>query len=111
MSCCDQPCCLSSQARKRRHSLQSCGDGVVVPMPLFYGARSLVLCAAISSKGFRGEGMPVAVGDGFLQPPTRFRTVFIALTTVSFNHGLPERLRSRKPEPYSDFCSNSKATA
>src|ERR1019366_8949977 len=47
MLCCDQPCCLSSQARKRRHSFQACGDGVVVSMPLFYAEKSFLHCAAV----------------------------------------------------------------
>src|ERR1019366_639221 len=47
MLCCDQPCCLSSQARKRRHSFQACGYGVVVSMPLFYAEKSFLHCAAV----------------------------------------------------------------
>src|ERR1019366_2375321 len=47
MLCCDQPCCLSSQARKRRHSFQACGDGVVGSMPLFYAEKSFLHCAAV----------------------------------------------------------------
>src|ERR1700677_2863060 len=79
MSCCGQPCCLSSQARKRRHSFQSQGAGVEVPMPLSYAAKSLVHCAAVSSGKFAtGRAAPLGMAD------SQQRTELVAITAERF---------------------------